>query len=965
MWALSLAQSSIFNGMNTSSSCFATSFLQNYTNQQFFKINSCSNDTNNFTFIFTQGKHYLDKSIELNNTATVVIKGELDGETRPEITCKGKRCFSFRNSTSIHIENLVFTNHFSEDSYGGVIFISKAKMVNITQCLFRNNSIQGHGAAMRLQLIESVHVLKSLFIHNSAILSQVIRDCTLSNCTTSCGAISSTNISYFEIADSHFEGNTAYDCGGAISVSLSTVYIHRSRFIGGLVLGIGGSLWTDTSTVQLSYTVFRRNRALYGGGIFSTTSSVNIEHCLFESNLATAGGGAGYFYNSELNIRSNNFSNNSGYIYGAMVIKSEVRNIAIISDSAFLNNTSSILGGAISLQLIGNLNCTLSACKTREAPSERESSAVYITGCVFKLNWAHISGGAIYMLYGVVYVRDSQFNGNRGFSGGAVYSIFTFIHSEVNTFFSNEALLGGALSVNNLTLYSSQNNFTRNNASSGGGAIKALNVILISKNDNFTANNVNVRNGGAVLAYISVVVITHCIFKSNNCHSKGGAIFVYQGTFNSTKVLYNGNYANELGNALFFTEAFVSIHECLFYNNTRNISMIPDQRTFSEYLDIRNEHLYTVYLINVRGICTNLTFINNLGSLCLFESKLRFLGSITFSYNNGVIGGAITLIQSTAVFEEHSQVTVKSNTAHYGGGIFLSQSDLEVLTASLQIVTNIAGVSGGGIFGYQSRVTVNLKNTLDLIRLTNNSAKQNGGAFTAIATDLLIIFQGFVLFYSNEAQRGGAINLSKGSKIKILKTAEESVNHMRIKLTFSNNIAEYGGAIYVADSTNTGVICKQSNRNVISTEECFIQTLRLYFPRNEFKKFNYMNIFFSSNKGHVLGSDIYGGLLDRCQLNSFSEIYNLVSVYERIGGFDYLKISAQFQIGIVYTNLLNPNSLQFLIRNITRDDVIDLISSDPVQICFCVNDTYNCSYLWPTVLVKRGETFTVRAVTVD
>ena len=140
VWALILAHSSIFyiisNGMNVSSSCSATNFLQDYTIQQFFKMDSCSNDTGNFTLVFTPGKHYLEKSIELNNTATVVIKGELDGETRPEITCKGNRCLSFRNSTSIHIENLVFANCFSEASYGGVIFISKAEIVNITQCFF-------------------------------------------------------------------------------------------------------------------------------------------------------------------------------------------------------------------------------------------------------------------------------------------------------------------------------------------------------------------------------------------------------------------------------------------------------------------------------------------------------------------------------------------------------------------------------------------------------------------------------------------------------------------------------------------------------------------------------------------------------------------------------------------------------------------------------------------------------------
>ena len=47
---------------------------------------------------------------------------------------------------------------------------------------------------------------------------------------------------------------------------------------------------------------------------------------------------------------------------------------------------------------------------------------------------------------------------------------------------------------------------------------------------------------------------------------------------------------------------------------------------------------------------------------------------------------------------------------------------------------------------------------------------------------------------------------------------------MSIQLTFSNNSAEYGGALYIADDTNTGVLCGQSTKirvNSISRAECF------------------------------------------------------------------------------------------------------------------------------------------------
>ena len=155
-----------------------------------------------------------------------------------------------------------------------------------------------------------------------------------------------------------------------------------------------------------------------------------------------------------------------------------------------------------------------------------------------------------------------------------------------------------------------------------------------------------------------------------------------------------------------------------------------------------------------------------------------------------------------------------------------------------------------------------------------------------------------------------------------------------------------------------------SSVKAISTQECFLQTVRLYFPRNttvKFELYNYINIFFSSNKASISGNDIFGGLLDRCQINAFAEVRNF-KLDRKFNGIAYLKTIVQFQMGVNYIEVAHH---QLLSINVTRDHFKDLISSEPVQLCFCKGDTYDCTYQWPTILVRRGEAFSVRAVTVD
>ena len=518
--------------------------------------------------------------------------------------------------------------------------------------------------------------------------------------------------------------------------------------------------------------------------------------------------------------------------------------------------------------------------------------------------------------------------------------------------------------LSNGIVNSSNNTYSNNTGESGGGAINAITSTVYSYNDHYSNNNA-VTRGGAISAFHSDLFCTGCVFLDNSVVTSGGAVFVSEGAFSSLESFYEANVASLAGpGALLLVRSTANISSDHYYNNNFG----KGAAVFQTDDNIHMTQVYTIQLINTQGSCNGIIFTRNIGPMYLFYSTLNFSGAVSFTNNTGIAGGALTLVQSTVLFENFSEVSISVNSATFGGGLFLSQSELRVYTPHLIIHNNTATDSGGGMYAYQSQISIRTNEIFKPVLLSGNSAVKGGGAINAIASNLNV-FNGFVLLIYNEAMRGGAISLFQGSKIYILKTAEEMISELSIQFTISNNSAEYGGAVYVADNSNTGVLCRQSSSSQIqsvSTEECFIQTLRLYFPRtNSFNQFNYMNIFFNFNSGTKAGNDIYGGLLDRCQISAFSEINNLAFIRNRLSGFDYLKILAQFQVEFDYNQTTDPFVPQDIINVITRDSVKGLISSDPVQLCFCENNTQNCSYQWPRIFVKKGEAFTVRAVTVD
>ena len=205
--------------------------------------------------------------------------------------------------------------------------------------------------------------------------------------------------------------------------------------------------------------------------------------------------------------------------------------------------------------------------------------------------------------------------------------------------------------------------------------------------------------------------------------------------------------------------------------------------------------------------------------------------------------------------------------------------------------------------------------------------------------------------------------LGQNSKIYLLKDKPDYItsDDLNVRLDFTNNSAEKGGAIYVADNTNDGVLCQGANTQ-INQAECFIQTLRTY-TRYIKTKFLLINTFFTNNTAHQSGSDIYGGQLNQCKINNKAELASRFPYDKYLYGFDYIKATTQIEEIIDYSQYARSHP-DYLIKNISKFDVLGLISSDGI-LKFCVDNVVSSNYTHPNVSINKGEPFTVSVAVVD
>ena len=497
-------------------------------------------------------------------------------------------------------------------------------------------------------------------------------------------------------------------------------------------------------------------------------------------------------------------------------------------------------------------------------------------------------GGAINIVHANVSISSCQFSGNTADIGGAIFCLQSYVTIDNCTFNNNLAV------------------------TDGGGVYAAESTTMINGSVFFkNAVTESISFGGAVEIFNGTSSIDNCFFKNNSAGLGGGAVN-----------LFNSNQTHHMSN-----------NE--FVNNSASAGTV---------IFIEATTLKTTGYLNIHE--------NQHGTIFAFNCRMNFSGNTTITNNAHTNssqlqqdGGAITCFRTEITF--NNVVTITHNKAKNGGAISSTESRLN-FHGNVYISYNSANESGGGFNAFLSEL-----NFLGRTDIAGNRAAEKGGGIHSVDATVRLV-QGALHFTDNHANKGGGMYLTLNSKLQIVKTATECVigNHCLVRdlnkwkrLEFAYNSAEYGGALFVSDETTSSTCNSIPFRAKFGFGECFFQSFALH-PLYE-DNLNLLNIYFNNNTATIAGKSLYGGLLDRCTVSSFAEIFRVTKYRD-----------------------LTPNSIDAIsyflnLTNVKREDLQSEISSDPVRVCFCKNNQPDCSYNPPTVFVRKGETFNVSLVAVD
>ena len=631
----------------------------------------------------------------------------------------------------------------------------------------------------------------------------------------------SSNITFSHSQDIHITNLEFIGCGGNQMVNVDNFVILNSTFRGQGYSGTALELVNTTAQIvnctfssntngktQYLFSYYYSYTRRVGGAIIANHSNVNISHSMFENNGALHyyidyGGAIFAEEQSTININASVFINNSGH-----GIYSSGCNMRIEASEFFNNNgyegVLTSYGSNTSVQgcmFEGNVKCALYL----------DSSTVSV-----KLNEFHNN--------------SVDYNGVVALKGGSIGRV------ERNVFQSNN---GSTIYCDNSSITIKTNEFYDNFGDSG---------ILYTHNcDTCTIQDVKVYNNSQVTMIIgdSNCKIDASVFKHNL-----GQVIIARGSkivISSCKFDNNIEYILLSLPALSCAQSMITIINSNFTNNIAPlIGAISSTIEYYGSLLITNNsavngyaiiHLATSQFIGHHS--SNATISNNIRSLVAVSSNVTLMGSISFSNNRlpqSIIdsymqeGGTITLIQSNAFLD--GSCIFEHNHADNGGAILSIDSKLYV-NGNVTIAHNVANRNGGGVYLMDSEL--NCQNVSMFALLHNTAAHRGGGLHTISssikAMSLLLTYApqadtATLYFANNVAQMGGGLSLEANAKLYVLKYQYGGIWEgttflypQTDTIIFSANRADYGGAVYVDDDTNSGT-CSGDPKI-----ECFFQVL--------------------------------------------------------------------------------------------------------------------------------------------
>ena len=366
----------------------------------------------------------------------------------------------FAPRVDVHLENSQLNKNGAYE--GGAVFTQEGK-VDITDCVFSNNTSEYHAGALEGD-DSQVTVTGGSFVGNQAGGS--------GGGDGYGGAIMirSSGVSSLEITGTAFVRNTAPrggafvtsgDFAGVIKVTDATFVGNESAYDGGALLLKPGSGPSNAANLTVRGSEFQSNTSQRGRGgaiahlgnaTLPQRRSVVIEDSTFTRNTAYSSGGALSSYQTNVTVTRSTFSGNSSDDSNGGAIRTSEGDITVDS-SLFEVNQSASHGGAISHEGAKGASATISST-------------------VFSGNDADSKGGAVRAVNGPLMISECEFSGNSANTGGALYLDSETALIERSLFASNTSQLdGGALLTSTEGTTISDSTLTENRALKDGGAV--------------------------------------------------------------------------------------------------------------------------------------------------------------------------------------------------------------------------------------------------------------------------------------------------------------------------------------------------------------------------------------------------------------------------------------------------------------------------------------------------------------
>ena len=440
----------------------------------------------------------------------------------------------------------------------------------------------------------------------------------------------SLNILGDEMGDTIIDAASLDDRVIEVLPTAEWVSISRVRIQNGHTAGKGGGIYAN-APLKLSDVTLRSNVSDdFGGGVFSweplTLISVTVD-----GNSALTLPGGGIFVTDYLTMTDSIVSNNYGYDKGGGL----VLGLSLHDYTANINDTN------------------------------------------FISNTAFLDGGGIYNEGGILFLIDTNFEGNYAYVGGAIFNKSSIDLAHVN-FIDNRAIVGGAIANEEASVIDGEYLFFDHNHCKGhGGAIYNLGELHLYQARFFMNDG---ETGGAIWNS-GFINLDNSSLVNNSAYDFGGGIYNERGTIYGHDNVFSYNSC-QVGGAIFNESYAIHLDRSIFFKNITDAA--------------------PAILNNFDLSLSDSTIISNTSNTYaggILNGGNMDLRGVTISGNqalNGSGGGIFTEGQLTI---ENSTISGNSSTAD-GGGIYNSIFTgiyNSTITGNQASSNGVAG-NGGGVY---------------------------------------------------------------------------------------------------------------------------------------------------------------------------------------------------------------------------------------------------------------------------